>query len=38
MDDKNFLITNHIYIYIYMVGIKGPDKDIGSWATPKDVK
>ena len=36
MDDKNFLITNHIYIY--MVGIKGPDKDIGSWATPKDVK
>ena len=25
-------------MYIYIVGMKGLGKDIGPWATPKDVK
>ena len=29
----------NIYIYIIRsVGMKGPDKDIGPWVAPKDVK
>ena len=29
---------DQIIFYIINVGMKGPNKDIGLWATPKDVK
>ena len=33
------MLENFIFVFvIIIVGMKGPDKDIGSWAASEDVK